>query len=240
MIRFRLASLGLHPTSNCSVVAAGIFGETELNVFVLCTGRCGSTTFTRAASHISNYTSDHEARVQRLGDERLSYPPNHIEVDNRLGWMLGRLEQSFGPHAFYVHLRRDPEAVARSFDQRWGLRFGIISAYRNGILSGEPGAKPYDICVDLVQTIDSNISTFMADKPHRMDFDLESSERDWVTFWNAIEAEGDLEASLAEWRVTHNATVPKNRSWNVRFEKRYAFHRRCFINRPLASHSDLR
>ncbi len=178
-------------------------------MFVLCTGRCGSTTFARAASHIDNYTVDHEARVQRLGDERLCYPPNHIEVDNRLGWMLGRLEKSFGKDAFYVHLRRNPEAVARSFDRRWGLPFGIISAYRNGILSGAEGADPYAVCVDLIQTVEANISAFLADKPRKMNFDLESAEKDWATFWDAIDAEGDLDASLAEWQVTHNAMPPK-------------------------------
>ena len=180
-----------------------------MNVFVLCTGRCGSTTFTRAASHIENYTADHERRIRALGRERLSYPPNHIEVDNRLAWMLGRLEETFGKRAFYVHLKRDPEAVAHSFDQRWGLRFGIISAYRNGILSGAGDAEKYAICVDLVRTMESNISAFMADKPYKMDFQLESAERDWVAFWNAIGAQGDLPASLAEWRVPHNATPPK-------------------------------
>lgn len=123
--------------------------------------------------------------------------------------MLGRLEESFGKDAFYVHLRRDPDAVARSFDQRWGIRFGIVSAYRNGILSGASGAEPYDICLDLVQTIDANITAFLADKPNKMDFDLESAERDWVTFWNAIGATGNLQASLAEWRVPHNAMAPK-------------------------------
>jgi hypothetical protein len=180
-----------------------------LNVFVLCTGRCGSTTFARAASHISNYTADHEARVQRLGDERLSYPPNHIEADNRLVWILGRLEESFGKEAFYVHLKRDPEAVARSFDQRWGIRTGIITAYRNGILSGAEGADPYDICIDLIHTVEANISAFLADKPRQMEFELESAERDWLKFWDAIDAEGDLGASLAEWRVAHNAMPPK-------------------------------
>jgi hypothetical protein len=180
-----------------------------LNVFVLCTGRCGSTTFSRAASHIRNFTAGHEGRVQCLGDDRLCYPSDHIEVDNRLAWMLGRLEESFGPGAFYVHLKRNHEAVARSFDRRWGLKFGIISAYRNGILSGAGGAKPYDICVDLVQTMESNIDAFLADKPLKMDFDLESAERDWIAFWNAIGAEGDLQASLAEWTVPHNAMPPK-------------------------------
>ena len=180
-----------------------------MNVFVLCTGRCGSTTFTRAASHIRNFTADHERRVRTLGPERLSYPPNHIEVDNRLAWMLGRLEECFGKDAFYVHLRRNPEAVARSFDRRWGLKFGIISAYRDGILSGAGDAERYAICLDLVRTMESNIAAFIADKPYKMDFDLESAERDWVRFWNAIGAEGNLTASLAEWRVPHNATPPR-------------------------------
>ena len=180
-----------------------------MNVFVLCTGRCGSTTFTRAASHMTNYTAGHEVRVARLGSDRFAYPPNHIEVDNRLAWMLGRLEQSFGKDAFYVHLKRRPEAVARSFDKRWGVKFGIISAYRNGILFGAEGAEPYDVCVDMIETIDGNISTFLADKPRKMDFQMESAERDWEIFWNAIGAEGDFEASLADWRKPLNVTPPK-------------------------------
>lgn len=176
-----------------------------MNVFVLCTGRCGSTTFARAASHIGNYTAGHEARAQRLGKDRFSYPSDHIEVDNRLAWMLGRLGESFGKNAFYVHLRRNPEAVARSFNERWNFKFGIISAYRNGILSGAAGAEPYEVCLDLIETVDANIRAFLADKPLKMEFILESAPRDWVTFWDSIEARGDLEASLAEWRVPYNA-----------------------------------
>ena len=33
------------------------------NVFVLCTGRCGSTTFTQACQHIQNYTASHESKI---------------------------------------------------------------------------------------------------------------------------------------------------------------------------------
>ena len=157
-----------------------------MNVFVLCTGRCGSTTFTRAASHMSNYTAGHESRVTRVGSDRFAYPPNHVEVDNRLAWMLGRLEQSFGKDAF-----------------------GIISAYRNGILFGAAGAEPYDVCVDMIQTVDANISAFLADKPRKMDFQMESAERDWPVFWNAIGAEGDFEASLADWKKPLNVTPPR-------------------------------
>ena len=57
-----------------------------MNIFVLCTGRCGSMTFTKACGHIDNFSSAHESRCGRLGNERLAYPENHIEVDNRLSW----------------------------------------------------------------------------------------------------------------------------------------------------------
>ena len=58
-------------------------------VFVLCTGRCGSTTFARAAAHATNFTAKHESRTYKLGAQRLAYPDNHIEVDNRLAWWRG-------------------------------------------------------------------------------------------------------------------------------------------------------
>lgn len=64
------------------------------NVFVLCTGRCGSTTlFAQACQHIENYTASHESKIFLLGDKRLEYSQNHIEVDNRLSWFLGSLEK---------------------------------------------------------------------------------------------------------------------------------------------------
>ena len=55
-----------------------------MNVFVLCTGRCGSTTFACACRHIENYTAAHESRSHLAGPERFAYPEDHIEVDNRL------------------------------------------------------------------------------------------------------------------------------------------------------------
>ncbi len=55
-----------------------------MDVFVLCTGRCGSTTFIKACAHITNYTAAHESRTGLLGSDRLDYPGKHIEADNRL------------------------------------------------------------------------------------------------------------------------------------------------------------
>ena len=180
------------------------------NVFVLCTGRCGSMTFARAASHISNYTSGHESRAQMIGPARLAYPPNHIEVDNRLSWMLGRLDAAYGPNAKYVHLTRDPTEVARSFGYRWRIKVGIISAYRNGVLKGTEESKP-EVCADYVETVTANILSFMKHVPQHMDFDLNCAEDDWRLFWDWIGAEGDFDASLREWSTAHNATGRKAR-----------------------------
>ena len=98
---------------------------TPKNVFVLCTGRCGSTTFARACQHLSNFTVGHESRVDLIGPDRLAYPQAHIEVDNRLSWMLGRLGAAFDDdETLWVHLIRDEEETARSFVKRFGR--GII------------------------------------------------------------------------------------------------------------------
>ncbi|MCS3662077.1 hypothetical protein [Salinibacter ruber] len=89
-----------------------------MNVFVLCTGRCGSTTFARACEHIENYSAAHESRAGKIKG-RVNYPARHIEVDNRLSWFLGRLDEVYGDDLFYVHLRRNPRATAESFADRY-------------------------------------------------------------------------------------------------------------------------
>jgi len=176
-----------------------------MNVFVLNTGRCGSTTFIRACEHISNYSAGHETRIHRMGMARLDYPDNHIEADNRLCWMLGRLEERFGDDAFYVHLYRDREATAASFARRTG--FGIMRAWREGVLlGGEEDADPLELARDYVDAVEANIRLFLKDKRRRLEVRLEQASQDFPRFWRAIGAEGNLDAALAEWRVRHNAS----------------------------------
>ena len=176
-----------------------------MNIFILNTGRCGSTTFIQACRHITNYSAAHESRARRIGEERLAYPPRHIEADNRLSWFLGRLERAYGGEAFYVHLSRDRDAVAASFARREG--YGIMKAYREGILlEGEPDQTPLALAYDYIDTVESNITHFLRDKPHAMAFRLEHAKRDFTHFWERIGAEGDLERALAEWDVRHNAS----------------------------------
>ena len=176
-----------------------------MNIFILNSGRCGSTTFIRACSHINNYTALHESRCGLLGAERLNYPDNHIEADNRLSWFLGRLDQKYGDEVFYVHLNREREATAESFAKR--ENFGIMQAYRDGVLlelEGEPTAN--EIALDYLDTIETNIECFLKDKNNTMEFKLESAQQDFTTFWQRIAAQGDLDAALAEWGQRYNAS----------------------------------
>lgn len=176
-----------------------------MNIFVLNAGRCGSTTFIKACSHITNYTALHESRVHLTGSERLAYPDNHIEADNRLSWLLGRLDREYGDNAFYVHLHREREASAESFAKR--SDFGIMQAYREGILLGGDGQTPQEIAQDYLDTIESNIALFLKDKTQKMDFQLVNAKDDFSVFWERIGAKGDLDQALGEWDVRYNASA---------------------------------
>jgi hypothetical protein len=194
--------------------------ELTMNVFVLSTGRCGSKTFAKACQHMKNYTAAHESNSRWLHKgvkepyRHLKFPENHVEVDNRLSWFLGTLEKNYGKEAFYVHLLRRPEEVARSLMVRgeesilFSFTFGILQYFseaRN--LSNE---QRYEIGFQYWDTVNNNIELFLRDKPHQITMWLHDINDPFRQFWRSIGAEGDLEAAIAEWEIHHNAT----KSWN--------------------------
>lgn len=176
-----------------------------MNVFILNTGRCGSTTFIKACQHISNYSSAHESLSMCTGEDRLAYPSQHIEADNRLSWFLGRLDQVYGDDAFYVHLSRDRQQTINSFCKRENM--GIMQAYKQGILLGAGDVSTMaDIAADYIDTVESNISFFLKDKTHKMNFRLQDAMEDFTRFWWKIDAKGDFQLALDEWKVNYNAS----------------------------------
>ncbi len=175
-----------------------------MNVFILNAGRSGSQTFARACSHVTNYTSAHESRSGQLGESRFAYPEDHIESDNRLAWLLGRLDRKYGDRAFYVHLTRETGPVAASWAKR--AHTGMMNAYRYAILWHCPkDATPLQVALDYCDTVESNVRLFLRDKTRWMDFRLEDGRDRFPEFWRRIGAEGDLAAALAEFDVHHNA-----------------------------------
>jgi hypothetical protein len=174
-----------------------------MNIFILNTGRCGSTTWIKACQHISNYTAGHESRIHFIGEERLRYPDNHIEADNRLSWFLGRLERKYGDDAFYVHLKRNRDDTAASFARR--MDFGIMKAYREGILLNPPeSCDAESIARDYIETVEANITAFLQDKTRKMDARLETIKEDFRAFWDQAGAEGDLDKALSELDIRYN------------------------------------
>jgi hypothetical protein len=150
-----------------------------------------------------------------LGQDRLAFPDSHIEADNRLSWILGRLEKKFGDDALYVHLTRDASKVAASYDKRWDHRFSLIYGYNRSILM----QSVYDegAAADLVETVTANIEAFLANKSHVIKIDIDAPQREFRRFVEMIGAEGDVEAAVAEFSVRHNqASSPSGVSKNNR------------------------
>lgn len=179
-----------------------------MRVFVLCTGRSGSTTFIKACEHIENFSCGHETRAEKVNEARLDYPKFHIEADNRLSWMLGKVDDKFGDDAIYVHLIRNKEETVNSFNKRWGGKVSMIKAYAEGILM-RPKKKltkieKKEICEDYYDTVNQNIKSFLKDKSRTMTVQLENIQSDFQKFWEFIEAKGNLQLALQELEVTHN------------------------------------
>jgi len=175
-----------------------------MNVFVLCAGRCGSVTLSKALGHATNYTVGHESRWGMLGDARFDYPPDHIEIDNRLSWMLGRLGIYFD-EARYIHLMRDRDECAESFTKR--VR-GILDAYHNGIACAHEAADRLAVARDLVDNVNENIREFVRHRYKRVRTVALSELPDRLPeLWTWLGCEGDLDAAMAEFAVKHNASV---------------------------------
>jgi|WetSurMetagenome_2_1015567.scaffolds.fasta_scaffold27948_2 hypothetical protein len=204
-----------------------------MNVFVLNTGRCGSTTFIMACRHITNFTCAHESRTALLGEDRFDYPENHIEADNRLSWLLGRLDKIYGDNAVYVHLKRNEHDTARSYVKRFSS--GIMRAYRKGgILMGLQGENdPLAVALDYCFTVNSNIELFLKDKTHKMEINLESIDQDFTAFWKFIGAEGEMTAALAEFDTHYHASKVSQSSKKENLLTRiYLKLKRVFIKLP--------
>lgn len=170
----------------------------------------------RACRHLTNYSVAHESRCNALGEERLHFPDNHIEIDNRLTWFLGRLDATYGKEAIYIHMTRDSETVAKSYGKRWNRETSIIRAYAYGILKRQEQhiGNTGDICLDYVETVNENIVQFLKDKPKSMTFRLENAEEDLPKFWSLIQGEGDFDAAKEAFANSANTSEQSARVQN--------------------------
>lgn len=196
-----------------------------MNVFILSTGRCGSTTIVRACEHITNYSTSHESRSTFLATERLNYPDHHIESDNRLSWFLGQLDQKYGNDAFYVHLTRERVATTASYARRWNNRMTIVRAFGEHILmrlgrTSTTDMERLQISSDYYDAVNANIELFLKDKTQKMHITLENMQQDFQQFWTRIGAEGDLAAALETLDKKFNSTASPTKNRTIFVPKR--------------------
>jgi hypothetical protein len=192
-----------------------------MNAFILSPGRSGSMTFARACEHFRNYTAGHESRAHLTGYERLAYPQDHIESDNRLSWMLGTLGMNYlGRRVLYVHLHRDPEQVAESLCNNpgtWKAAASIIKFYHYGVVltrtsryTGWPPkrrSERMDMCRAYVATVNDNIAWFLRTRSSSERFEvIMNDDESFLRFLDRIDADCDQATVLAEWHTRHNAT----------------------------------
>jgi len=131
-----------------------------MNIFVLSTGRCGSTTLAQASQHIQGMSAAHESQ---RGEWKRSYPDNHIESDPSLQRLLGWLGREY-PGAFYVHLERRREAVVRSFFDR-AATFPQAHGELVGLWNRDAHSIPTEVAIRKLtrhyhKTVNQNISYF--------------------------------------------------------------------------------
>jgi len=173
---------------------------------------------------MDNYTSGHESRARRLGDERFRYPENHIEADNRLSWFLGRLDQVYGNDAFYVHLIRNREDTIRSYNRRWVRNGSLIRAYCEGFqqiaLHRLDRQRRLDVVGDFYDQVHCNIRHFLKDKKRQMTIRIERAGEEFPLFWERIGAEGDLTGALETLGSHYNRTSTRKMK-HVRHELRF-------------------
>jgi len=190
-----------------------------MRIFVTGTGRCGSVTFSRACRHITNYTVGHETHTNKrdagrmVGDIlNLDYPDDHIEVSPQLAIQIPLLRDRY-PHAKWVHLiRTDRDACARSLLHRSDMR---AFARYNFLSEGDDGqAVAYAIYDTMRTVVDAcldpdrlTIATAPGLVIPAIALHLETIKREWRGFWDWAGAEGDFDASLAEWDRRYNKGI---------------------------------
>lgn len=176
-----------------------------MKIIVLTSGRTGSMAMFRACQHVQNFSAGHDSKSGQLAVERAVVPDNHIEIDTRFAWFLGRLAALDESDVHYVHLTRDPEGIARSYNKRWANRKGIMRGYCEGLLEREKTLDGLSIAQDMIATINLNIAAFLQGRPHSI-IRLETLDIDLPAFFAQIGADVDVEKALSEFAQGHNSS----------------------------------
>lgn len=188
-----------------------------MNVFVVSPGRTGTLSFSNACSLIENFSSGHETRLGMLCPQKLDYPENHIECDNRLAWLMGPLHERFTNDTVLVYLKRDLAKVAASYDKRWHVKHGIVRGYADSILMLPSRLWNREAALDFVTVVDRNIAFAARLFNDFIEINIDNPDDGFYEFWSKINAIGDYEAALSVLKTPANAGVRPSRYRRLRY-----------------------
>ncbi len=201
-----------------------------MRVFVLTTGRTASKTFAYACKHLDGMTAGHETNVRKISD-RLDYPDNHVEVDNRLVWFLGALGRRYeDDRTFYVYLTRNTDKVVESYLLRWHMTVSIVRAFYHGILMNpkKPDTETArQSCRFFVETVDENIRYFLRNRNNWAHVSVENLEKDFFAFMTASGLTGDRKAISRALHDIKNVNKKKygRRTWTGKIRAMFSSRR---------------
>lgn len=176
-----------------------------MKVFVLGTGRCGTMTFAKACSHITNYTSGHETHAGRID---LNFPNNHIEIDAHLCHYLSILLQKY-PTAVYVHLQRNQEDCIKSLSKRRSFVSWANFAFQiKRTLTPAEYKKLAEIHYHNTNDMIPRL-IHSENKATYIHVDIEQALQQWLQFWTTLSAKGAFNRAAREFYFRYNSSPKK-------------------------------
>lgn len=165
-----------------------------MNIFVVGTGHCGTTTFAKACRFATNRKVSHESASG--GIYTFEYPEDHIEVDAPLAFWVPRL-RSFYRGCRFVHLVRDKKPCIESLARNEAL----VCQWFGHMLYHFPEATPLDGALALYSVINESLRG-----EDVLQVRLEEIKIRWHEVWAWMGCEGDFARSLAEWDIKYHAS----------------------------------
>ena len=197
-----------------------------MNVFFISPGRTATTALAHAFQCVENYTSLHESRVQLLGEQRLAFPENHFEFDNRLIFFLADLTQKYAPaNGILVIVNRDHEMIAKSYNKRWA-KINIMKAWSQGIHLRGLAQNNYEVALDFVKYCYRQLDYFRGEWEQVIEINIDSpysGVNKLLTLLGHEEHIDDVCRYLSEHRHNLNQSQLRNKVADLRFNIQCTF-----------------
>ena len=168
-----------------------------MRVFVVGTGRCGTSTFYHACRHIHNYEAYHEPNSGQV--DSFETEDQVINVSSQFVVRIPELLKKY-PESKWIHLIRNRDQCVESLAKCCPVEMdGYVRQWCQIFQCNLTRASQfyYDSINSMIELMLRNQSCLTMNLPIRRPA--------WMTFWSFVGAQGDFESSLREWESCYNS-----------------------------------